>query len=72
MNNVHTTLAKALATASEVAALAKSQNDVLIQLLLEAPCTCPNPEPHDWPHDPANEQCYKAQVDAVLIRIGVR
>jgi predicted RNase H-like nuclease (RuvC/YqgF family) len=31
-------------------------------LLAEAPCTCQNPPPYDWPHDPNNEECYLNRV----------
>jgi hypothetical protein len=30
----------------------------LHKILQSAPCTCPNPEPYDWPHDPNNPNCY--------------
>ena len=35
-------------------------------LLKDAPCTCPNPPPHDWPHDPNNEECYRNRVREAL------
>jgi hypothetical protein len=35
-------------------------------LLDNAPCTCPNPEPHDWPHDMSNSNCYKTLVEKAL------
>jgi hypothetical protein len=31
-------------------------------LLADAPCTCPNSPPWDWPHDPHNEDCYLNRV----------
>lgn len=39
---------------------------VMESLLAEAPCTCPNPEPHDYPHDPTNTMCYRTTVDSVV------
>lgn len=35
-------------------------------LLAEAPCTCQNPPPYDWPHDPNNEECYLNRVREAL------
>jgi hypothetical protein len=39
-------------------------------LLSEAPCTCPNPDPGDWPHDPENPNCYLSRVRAALASIS--
>lgn len=38
----------------------------LREIVDEAPCTCKNPEPYDWPCDPNNADCYRNRMKVIL------
>ncbi len=43
----------------------------LIEVLEEAPCTCSNPDPGDWPHNQNNTQCYRRRLIDALQNTGL-
>lgn len=67
-------IAKESARLAKLSSASAADLGVKLSIALEAlksmRCTCSNPEPHDWPHDPGNAECNFSMACAAVDEIA--